>query len=217
MKIAPSMLSSDFSRLGEETEKVSKAGADYIHLDVMDGIFVKNITFGPTVIKSIRKNTNLPFDVHLMISEPIRYIEEFVEAGADIITFHVEAEERVLEAINLIKTHKKLVGISIKPQTPVTEILRYLGLIDLALIMTVEPGFGGQEFMSEMMEKVEILKKEIHAKKLKTLIEIDGGINKKTVQIAAKSGTDICVAGTSIFKSTNIEEAIAELKNFKFR
>lgn len=212
MKIAPSMLSSDFSKLGEEVKKITIFGADYIHLDVMDGVFVKNITFGPAIIKAIRPYTLLPFDVHLMITEPFRYIKDFADAGADIITFHVEAEKNVLETINLIKSCGKMAGLSIKPGTSVEKILKYLNLIDLVLVMTVEPGFGGQKFIPEMMEKVKILKREIKSKNLCTLIEVDGGINENTAKIAAKSGADICVAGTSIFKSDDMKTAIENLR-----
>lgn len=212
MKIAPSMLSGDFSKLGEEVEKVTNFGADYIHLDVMDGVFVKNITFGAEIIKAIRSYTKLPFDVHLMITEPFRYIKDFAEAGADIITFHVEAEKNVLKTIKQIKSYGKMAGLSIKPETSVNEILKYLDLIDLVLVMTVEPGFGGQKFMPEMMGKVEILKKEIRSRNLCTLIEVDGGINEATSKIAAESGVDICVAGTSIFKSEDMKTAIKNLK-----
>lgn len=212
MKIAPSILASDFSKLGEEVKKATKSGADYIHLDVMDGIFVKNITFGPAIISSIRPYTKLPFDVHLMIKKPSRYVEKFAKAGADIITFHVEAEKDVPKTVNLIKANGKKVGLSIKPGTRVDEILKYLNLIDLALVMTVEPGFGGQKFMPEMMEKVKTLKREIQKRKLSTLIEVDGGIEEETAKIASKSGADICVAGTSIFKSDDIKSAIERLK-----
>lgn len=212
MKIAPSLLASDFSRLGEEVKKVTESGADYIHLDVMDGIFVNNITFGAPVIKAIRDYTALPFDVHLMIIDPSRYIEDFVKAGADIITFHVEAEKNIENTIKMIKLHKKKVGLSIKPKTDVNSVIKYLNMIDLVLVMTVEPGFGGQKFLPEMMKKVEFLKREIQNKKLNTLIEVDGGINESTVKIAASSGADICVAGTSIFKSDDTKNAIQRIK-----
>lgn len=212
MKIAPSVLASDFSKLGKEVKKITKFGADYVHLDVMDGVFVKNITFGPAIISAIRPSTNLPFDVHLMITEPSKYVENFARVGADIITFHVEAEKNVQKTINLIKSCGKLAGLSIKPETSVNEILKYLDLIDLVLVMTVEPGFGGQKFILEMLEKVKILKSEILKRNLCTLLEVDGGIDEKTAKLSASCGADICVAGTSIFKSANMKNAIGKLR-----
>lgn len=212
MEIAPSILASDFSKLGEEIERTSKAGADYIHIDVMDGMFVKNITIGPSVIKSIRKYTDIPFDVHLMIEEPSRYIDDFVKAGADIITIHLEAEKNIEKAIKLIKSKGVKAGLSIKPGTSVNEIIKYLNLIDVVLIMTVEPGFGGQTFIEEMMEKVKTIKEEIEKNKLNIKIEADGGINQETIKIAKDAGVDICVAGTSVYKSSDMKTTISNLK-----
>lgn len=212
MKIAASVLASDFARLGEEVERVSRSGADFVHIDVMDGVFVRNITMGPDIIRAIRPYTSVPFDVHLMITEPSRYFADFAEAGADIITFHAEAGSNLLSAINAVKSTGKRVGVAIKPATLVDELLEYLPMIDLAVVMTVEPGFGGQAFMPEMMGKVRALREEICKQGLRTLIEVDGGINKETAKVAAQSGADICVAGTSIFKSSDMKRAIAEIK-----
>ena len=206
-------MASDFANLREEVKRVSKAGVDYIHVDVMDGIFVRNITLGPTIVKAIRPYTEAPFDVHLMIVEPSRYIEVFAQAGADIITFHIEAENDVLATIKLIKSLGKKAGLSIKPGTSVDEVLPYLEQLDLVLVMTVEPGFGGQAFMHDMMEKVKFLREKINAFGLSTLIEVDGGINEKTAKVAATAGADICVAGTSVFRSENVVEAIERLKS----
>ncbi|MDQ5983108.1 MAG: Ribulose-phosphate 3-epimerase [Eubacteriales bacterium SKADARSKE-1] len=212
MKIAPSLLACDFANLNREIKKVTDGEADYIHLDVMDGNFVPNITFGAPVIKSIRKCTGLPFDVHLMIDNPKRYIEDFVKAGADIITIHVEAENDIIGTLKKIKSYGVKTGISVKPNTKIEDIYPFLLDIDLVLVMTVEPGFGGQKFIFSMMEKIETLKKELKIQKLNPLIEVDGGIDEETVKIAANFGVDICVAGTSIFGKEDIFKAIKQLK-----
>ena len=200
IKISPSILSADFSKLGTEIQDLEKANADLIHIDVMDGHFVPNITIGPEVISKLRKHTSLPFDVHLMISPVHNFIKEFAEAGADIITIHPEATNNLAESIKKIKSYNKKAGISLNPKTSVEKVLPVLNLIDLVLIMSVNPGFGGQKFMKETLEKVKILRKEIDIKKLKTEIEIDGGINFENAKMAKKAGVDILVSGTTIFK-----------------
>ena len=200
VKISPSILSADFSRLGEQVLEAEDAVVDYIHVDVMDGHFVPNITIGPEVIAKLRKYTNLPFDVHLMISPVDNFIKSFADAGADIITIHPEATKNLLNSINKIKSLKKQVGISLNPETPVDKVLSVLSSIDLVLIMSVNPGFGGQKFMSETLKKVKVLRKEIDSKKLNTKIEIDGGINFETAKLAKEAGVDIIVSGTTVFK-----------------
>ena len=177
IKISPSILSADFSKLGEEIVSLEKAGADYIHIDVMDGHFVPNITIGPEVIKRLRPVTKLTFDVHLMIAPVDPFIKDFAEAGADIITFHPEATEDISKTIKLIRSHGKKVGVSLKPLSPISLIENYLNEIDLILIMSVNPGFGGQKFMPEVLDKMKILREIVDQKKLKVDIEIDGGIN----------------------------------------
>ena len=215
VKISPSILSADFSKLGSEISKLEKCGADLIHVDVMDGHFVPNITIGPEVIKDLRQYTSLPFDVHLMISPVHKYIKNFAEAGADIITIHPEATKNLNESINEIKKFKKKVGISLNPETPVDKVLPVLNLIDLVLVMSVNPGFGGQKFINETLEKVIFLRKEINEKKFKVEIEIDGGINFENCARAKAAGVDILVSGTTVFKSNegNIKKNIEILKN----
>ena len=199
-KISPSILSADFGKLGKEIEDLEKANADLIHIDVMDGHFVPNLTIGPEVISKLRKHTSLPFDVHLMISPVHKFIESFAKAGADIITIHPEATENLIESIKKIKSYKKKAGVSLNPKTSVDKVLPVLESIDLVLVMSVEAGFGGQKFIDNTLEKVKILRKEIDKRKLKTEIEIDGGINFENAKIAKKAGVDILVSGTTIFK-----------------
>mgnify|MGYP001162295568 FL=1 len=199
-KISPSILSADFGKLGKEIEDLEKANADLIHIDVMDGHFVPNLTIGPEVISKLRKHTSLPFDVHLMISPVHKFIESFAKAGADIITIHPEATENLIESIKKIKSYKKKAGVSLNPKTSVDKVLPVLESIDLVLVMSVEAGFGGQKFIDNTLEKVKILRKEIDKRKLKTEIEIDGGINFENAKIAKNAGVDILVSGTTIFK-----------------
>ena len=200
VKISPSILSADFSNLGREIQNLERAKADLIHIDVMDGHFVPNITIGPEVINKLRKYTSLPFDVHLMISPVHDFIKNFADAGADIITIHPEATNDLVSSIKKIKSYNKKVGVSLNPETSVDKALPILGMIDLVLIMSVNPGFGGQKFMEETLEKVKVLRKEIDTKKFKTQIEIDGGINFENAKIAKKAGVNILVSGTTIFK-----------------
>tara|TARA_B100000029_G_scaffold306115_1_gene298991 strand:+ start:223 stop:882 length:660 start_codon:yes stop_codon:yes gene_type:complete len=203
VKISPSILSADFSKLGTEIQNLEKANADLIHIDVMDGHFVPNITIGPEVISKLRKHTSLPFDVHLMISPVHKFIKNFADAGADIITIHPEATNNLEDSIKKIKSLNKKAGVSLNPETSIDKVLPVLNLIDLVLVMSVNPGFGGQKFMGETLEKVKTLRKEIDSKKMNVQIEIDGGINFQNAKVAKDAGVDIIVSGTTIFRENN--------------
>ena len=212
IKISPSILSADFSILSDEIKSLEKAGADLIHVDVMDGHFVQNITMGPPIIKMIRKCTKLPFDVHLMISPVEKYIKAFADAGSDIITIHPEATDNLKRAVGTIKSLGKKAGVSLNPKTPISALMDVINDIDLILIMSVNPGFAGQSFMNEVLPKVTELRKMINDKKLKIDIEIDGGINFETAPLAVKAGANILVSGTTIF-SGSLKDNIQKLRN----
>ena len=212
IKISPSILSADFSILGDEIKSLEKAGADLIHVDVMDGHFVQNITMGPPIIKMIRKCTKLPFDVHLMISPVEKYIKAFADAGSDIITIHPEATDNLKRAVGTIKSLGKKAGVSLNPKTPISALMDVINEIDLILIMSVNPGFAGQSFMNEVLPKVTELRKMINDKKLKIDIEIDGGINFETAPLAVKAGANILVSGTTVF-SGSLKDNIQKLRN----
>ncbi len=212
MKISPSILSCDYGKIAEELKDMEACGADYMHIDVMDGHFVPNITLGAPVVKCIKKATKVPFDVHLMISEPLKYIDDFAAAGADIITFHTECDSPIGETIDRILSHGIRASLTVKPATPVEEILPYLDKLSMVLVMTVEPGFGGQSFMEDMMPKVAKLREEINRRGLNCEIEVDGGINEKTIAIAAKAGADVFVSGNAIFSSPDRKAAIEKFK-----
>ena len=211
--IAPSILSADFSRLGEEIIAVEKAGADWIHIDVMDGHFVPNLTIGPGVIASLRKTTMLPFDVHLMISDPDRYIDAFAAAGSDYITVHVEAATHLHRTITYIKDKGKKAGVSLNPATPLTQIEPVLADLDLLLIMTVNPGFGGQKLITSMIPKIQAARKLIDAHAPHVLLEVDGGINTGNIGAVAAAGAKAFVAGAAVFGSHDYGQTITTLKN----
>ena len=211
-KISPSILACDFARLGEEIESIRLGGAEMAHLDVMDGIFVTNISFGLPVIESIRKSTSMFLDVHLMITKPERYIERFIDAGADLVTFHIEATDCPDKCIEIIKSKGKLAAISVKPNTPIEEIYPYLDRCDMILVMTVEPGYGGQALIPECLEKVKKLKAEIDKRGLAVDIQVDGGINEKNAADAKAAGANVLVAGSAVFKANDRKTAIDALR-----
>ncbi|MBQ2712276.1 MAG: ribulose-phosphate 3-epimerase [Clostridia bacterium] len=211
--VAPSILSADFAKMGEEIQKLTQMGADMIHCDVMDGIFVPNITFGIKMIADIRPHTRLPLDVHLMIDRPERYVEQFAAAGADYITVHVEATDNVTEALTKIRALGKKSGVVIKPNTPVDAVLPYLDLVDMILVMSVEPGFGGQAFLPSAVDKLSALRKLIDEKNLHILLEVDGGINASTLPVAVAAGAEVIVAGNYVFKAEDPAAVIQNIKN----
>ncbi len=211
VKIAPSILSADFSKLGDEISDLDKTDCDYIHIDIMDGHFVPNITIGPNVIKSIRGYTDKTFDVHLMIDPVKKFIPEFANAGADIITIHHEIKENVFDSISVIKEFNKKVGISIKPSTPAKVVEKYLDYTDLILVMTVEPGFGGQDFLHKQLDKIKDIKGMIGNKKID--LEVDGGINLNTSKKAINAGANVLVSGSTIFQCSEYKKIIKDLRN----
>lgn len=210
--IAPSILSADFSKLGEEIRSVEKAGADWIHVDVMDGHFVPNITIGPLIVKAARRVTSLPLDVHLMIEDPDKYIEDFAKAGANLISVQVEACVHLNRTVGMIKALKLRAGAVLNPATPLSALEWILEDVDYVMIMTVNPGFGGQQFIPNSIDKIRALRKIIQDRGLSTLVEVDGGVNEKTIKNISDAGADVFVAGSAIFKSPDYKETISKFR-----
>ena len=215
IKIAPSILSADFAKLGAEVEDIRLGGADYVHFDVMDGRFVPNISIGIPVLKSLRRATEMFIDAHLMILEPIRYAEAFCRAGADLVNFHVESDslENILSAINVTKSLGKKAGVTLKPGTQAEAVLPFLEKVDLVLVMTVEPGFGGQSFMSEMLPKISAIREYIEKHKPGCELEVDGGIDASTAALVKAAGANVLVAGSAVFKAADRAAAIRDIRN----
>lgn len=213
IKIAPSLLSADFSSIKEELEKLEACKADYVHFDVMDNHFVPNLTFGSKFIKDLRKYTDIPFDVHLMIEHPEKWLDQFLEADGDIYTFHIEAAKDVQELARKVKGQNKKFSLSVKPNTPISEITPYLDMLDMVLIMTVEPGFGGQSLIEETLPKISELRKLIDQKNLSCLIEVDGGVNLSTMDKVVERGADVLVMGSAFFKNEDYTQFMLEVQD----